>query len=464
MASAASKVIHSSARSTLKSLTSLSGMSSKLSCRRLPNFLKSNNGRHKLPSQALDGSSRMSHHDTCCSLSHLSISTSASGSEAEGHDESTPAAGESTSTTLDTGSSAVTSVDADLKHQRIWVPTSSSMEGSFEEDQIPLFWSDNVVHAANSGTQDLESLLERIESQELEGGRMRAKQYGVLHEDPVDDMRLLTENYTVTSLASALRDREDVLQYCSQLAAQNDIAGLKSTLRLFHPDLVLERRRETRRLDVHRPLNATSLETIRKALMRMPRRVTQAHSRRAGVVIAICHVDGVPSLLLEKRAASLRAHPDEVCLPGGMVCSVADKTIVETCLREMKEEIGGLPFDFHGTPNSQAMGGSGVHVLGVLRCNWGEVHHLVGVAVTPVVCFLSQDLGEVDLEPNAEEVAEVFTIPLSSLLDKSQWIHKEDHAPIFAGGPYAIWGLTGYILERFWKDILMPLNVKGSAS
>ena len=84
--------------------------------------------------------------------------------------------------------------------------------------------------------------------------------------------------------------------------------------------------------------------------------------------------------------------------------------------------------------------------------------------MTPVVCFLSQDLGEVDLEPNAEEVAEVFTIPLSSLLDKSQWIHKEDHAPIFAGGPYAIWGLTGYILERFWKDILMPLNVKGSAS
>lgn len=327
-----------------------------------------------------------------------------------------------------------------------------------------MYWSDNVVHSANSGTQDLESLLERIERQELDGGRMRAKQYGVLHEDPVDDMRLLTENYTVTSLASALRDREDVLQYCAQLAAQNDISSLKSTLRLFHPDLVLERRRETRRLDVRKPLNATSLETIRKALMRMPRRVTQAHSRRAGVVIAICHVGGVPSLLLEKRAASLRAHPDEVCLPGGMVCSVADKTIVETCLREMKEEIGGLAFDFHSSDQKQTMGGSGINVLGVLRCNWGEVHHLVGVAVTPVVCFLNQDLGEVNLEPNADEVAEVFTIPLESLLDKSQWIYKDDHAPIFAGGPYAIWGLTGYILERFWKDILMPLNIKSGGS
>lgn len=395
-------------------------------------------------------------------LNRLSFSTSASQSDAEEHDESTSS--DLPSSPSEASSSAVTSVHPNLTHQRIWVAKSSSTISSSKKSQAPMYWSDNVVHSANSGTQDLESLLERIERQELDGGRMRAKQYGVLHEDPVDDMRLLTENYTVTSLASALRDREDVLQYCAQLAAQNDISSLKSTLRLFHPDLVLERRRETRRLDVRKPLNATSLETIRKALMRMPRRVTQAHSRRAGVVIAICHVGGVPSLLLEKRAASLRAHPDEVCLPGGMVCSVADKTIVETCLREMKEEIGGLAFDFHSSDQKQTMGGSGINVLGVLRCNWGEVHHLVGVAVTPVVCFLNQDLGEVNLEPNADEVAEVFTIPLESLLDKSQWIYKDDHAPIFAGGPYAIWGLTGYILERFWKDILMPLNIKSGGS
>jgi 8-oxo-dGTP pyrophosphatase MutT (NUDIX family) len=236
------------------------------------------------------------------------------------------------------------------------------------------------------------------------------------------------------------------------------------------PDLV-RRRREVRRIDVSKPLNAAALETIRKALMRMPRRVTQAHSRRAGVVITICHVDGVPSLLLEKRSASLRAHPDEVCLPGGMVCSVADRTIVETCLREMKEEIGGLPFDFHNvttsssaSSNSTTMSGTGINVLGVLRCNWGEVHHLVGVAVTPVVCFLCQDLANVKLTPNPDEVAEVFTIPLKSLLDKSQWIYKDDHAPIFMGGPYVIWGLTGYILERFWKDVLLPYNVKSSGS
>jgi 8-oxo-dGTP pyrophosphatase MutT (NUDIX family) len=350
------------------------------------------------------------------------------------------------SSTPESQSAAVRKVDPKHEHQRIWMPNS------LEE---PLFWSEDVVSGSqHSYPHNLSSLLERIEKQEIEGGRMRAKQYGVLHEDPAEDMRLLTENYTVTSLATALRDREDVLQYCSQLAAENNFEDLKKYLENFHPSLVLERRNQKRRLDVNKPLNATSLETIRKTLMRMPRRVTQAHSRRAGVVIAICHVDGVPSLLLEKRSASLRAHPDEVCLPGGMVCSVADKTIVETCLREMKEEIGGLDFDYH-----QAGGSHGVSVLGVLRCNWGEVHHMVGVAVTPVVCFLGQDLAKVDLQPNPDEVAEVFTIPLASLFDKSQWIYKDDHAPIFIGGPYVIWGLTGYILERFLKDVLLPFNI-----
>lgn len=260
-------------------------------------------------------------------------------------------------------SAAVSQVEPDRAHQRIWLPHS------LEE---PLFWSEDVVHGAESNPHDLAKLLERIETQEVGGGRMRSKQYGVLHEDPAVDMRLLTENYTVTSLAAALRDREDVLQHCAVLAEQNEMEALKDYLKMFHPDLVLNRRNQKRQLDVTKPLTATSLETIRKALMRMPRRVVQAHSRRAGVVIPIVHVDGVPSLLLEKRSPDLRAHPDEVCLPGGMVCSVADRTIVETCLREFKEEIGGLEFDYH-----QKGGGShGVSVLGVLRCNWGEVHHM----------------------------------------------------------------------------------------
>ena len=165
---------------------------------------------------------------------------------------------------------------------------------------------------------------------------MRARQNGVLHEDPAVDMRLLIEQYTCNSLASALRDREEMLQIASQMAAENNFEVLKEFLHDCHPDVVLERRQRLRQLCLNEPFNSSSLEIIRKGLMRMPRQVTMAHSKRAGVVIALVHVDGVPSLLLEKRSASLRAHPDEVCLPGGMVCLKGDRTIVETCLREMK--------------------------------------------------------------------------------------------------------------------------------
>mmetsp|Transcript_1401 Transcript_1401/g.2936 ORF Transcript_1401/g.2936 Transcript_1401/m.2936 type:complete len:442 (-) Transcript_1401:895-2220(-) len=394
--------------------------------------------------------------ETCRELSYSASPSSQEAGAYDFHDSGDDAAcntsfDKNEGITTETKSVTASYVDSSMKHQRIWRSDNQSETG-------PLYWTDNVVQSSHDNPHNLVSLLDRIEKQELSGGRMRAKQNGVLHEDPAVDMRLLIENYTVDALASALRDREEMLQTAAQMAAENDFESLKQFLHNCHPDVVLEKRQRLRKLNLKEPLNLASLEIIRKGLMRMPRQVTMSHSRRAGVVIPIVHVDGVPSILFEKRSASLRAHPDEVCLPGGMVCETADRTIVETCLREMKEEIGGFDFEYHRDKG----GTHGVSVLGILRCNWGEVHHLVGVAVTPVVCSFNQDLAEVDLRPNPDEVAEVFTIPLASLMDKRQWIYKDDHAPIFVGGPYAIWGLTGYILESFWKDILLPFSSRSS--
>ena len=184
-------------------------------------------------------------------------------------------------------------------------------------------------------------------------------------------------------------------------------------------------------------------QVLRRALMRMPRAVTTAHAKRAGVCLPLCLVNGVPSLLLEKRARDLRAHANEVCLPGGMVCDIRDQTIARTGIREMQEEVGGL--EEHD-----------IDVLGILRLNWGEVQHLTGIAVTPVVCYLGE-LPE-HLRPNPSEVAEVFTVSLADLVDSKHWVHKEGLAPVFVGGPHVIWGLTGYILQRFRKDVLRPLQ------
>lgn len=340
-------------------------------------------------------------------------------------------------------------------HQRVW---KSGPDGKLEGIQ---YWKERVVDRQGGGKKCIDALINRISDQEGQGaGRMRQIQLGVLHQDPAMDMQMLIDNYTVKAVASALRDREDALQQAAVLAADGRFEELKTFLQIFHPKYVLERRRMQKQTNSHmrydserQPTAApfsddpvTSLHTdasrqvLRKALMRMPRTITTAHSKRAAVCLALCLSDGVPSILLEKRAAHLRSHPDEVCLPGGMVCDIQDQTIVSTSIREMKEEIGGLDED-----------GTLIEVIGILRLNWGEVQHLTGIAVTPVVCYL----GELpdSLAPNPDEVSEIFTIPLTDLLDKSLWVHKEGLAPIFVGGPHMIWGLTGYILERLAVEL-----------
>lgn len=316
-------------------------------------------------------------------------------------------------------------------------------QGKETEERIPLYWDQAV---GDTDHVNMRNLIDRIGIQEKRGGRMRQRKLGVLREDPKEDMRLLIENYTVPALASALRDREDVLQLCATLLAEQKIDELSVILRPFERQYVEMRRRREINLDLSNGFDAPSLEMLRKGLNRMPRRVSQAHQRRAGVVLPLCNVDNVPCILFEKRSAQLRAHADEVCLPGGMVSTSNDRSIVATCLREMHEEIEGL-------------GEANIITLGVLRCNWGEVHHLVGVAVTPVVCYIGE-IGDKDLRPNSDEVAECFTVPLSLFLDHDRWVRKPDFAPIFTGGPHMIWGLTGYIVNRFVKDILARYRVQ----
>ena len=50
-----------------------------------------------------------------------------------------------------------------------------------------------------------------------------------------------------------------------------------------------------------------------------------------------------------------------------------------------------------------------------------QVHHLVGVAVTPVVCFLGE-IGESKLNLNSDEVSECFSVPLELFLDRERCV------------------------------------------
>ena len=98
------------------------------------------------------------------------------------------------------------------------------------------------------------------------------------------------------------------------------------------------------------------------------------------------------SILLTQRSRKLRRHAGQYALPGGKVD--ADESIIEAALRELSEELG---LTLHQDS-----------VLGLLD----DMPTQSGFNITPVVVWIeSQD----SLNPNPDEVAKVYQIPLAEL-------------------------------------------------
>ncbi|CAB1098651.1 unnamed protein product [Ectocarpus sp. CCAP 1310/34] len=317
----------------------------------------------------------------------------------------------------------------DERAHKIWV-TGDGVGDSVSEHE----WAER---ASGSGKEDTAV----IQFHSLkEAALRRFEGFGVIKEDKAEDIHTLVESFTAPALAAALRDRETALHMCAHLLEQGDLSGVRKVLLPFTAKQVAESRRALGRLDLEpEGFTKTHMYALRKVLQRLPRHVTTLTEQRASVMVPLCNVDGVASVLFTKRSGNLRAYKNDVCFPGGKVDIGQDQHIIQTAVREMGEEIGILE--------------SSVDVLGVLRCDWSEVASLIGVAVTPVVGFLG-NLSLEQIHPNPDEVSHCFTIPVRFLLQEDRWQVNKYAAPAFVGGPYQIWGLTGYILRRLVNDVL----------
>ncbi|XP_015424441.1 PREDICTED: LOW QUALITY PROTEIN: nucleoside diphosphate-linked moiety X motif 8 [Myotis davidii] len=129
--------------------------------------------------------------------------------------------------------------------------------------------------------------------------------------------------------------------------------------------------------------------------------------------------------------------------PGGK-CDPADQDVVHTALRETREELGlAVPED---------------HVWGVLQPVYDQAKN----TVVPVLAGVGP-LDPQSLQPNPEEVEEVFALPLAHLLQVQNqgYTHfcKGGHfrytMPVFLHGPHRVWGLTAIITE-FTLQVLVP--------
>jgi 8-oxo-dGTP pyrophosphatase MutT (NUDIX family) len=141
-----------------------------------------------------------------------------------------------------------------------------------------------------------------------------------------------------------------------------------------------------------------------------------------------------PTMLFTRRTATLARHAGQVSFPGGRA-EPADLSLVETALRETKEETG--------------IAAGHVTVAGFLDA----YETGTGFAILPVVGLLTEGFA---LLPEPAEVDEIFEIPLAFLLDQAnrkrdsrEWQGKRREFYVFEYGTHYVWGATAAILSNF---------------
>lgn len=164
---------------------------------------------------------------------------------------------------------------------------------------------------------------------------------------------------------------------------------------------------------------------------------TVSSFKAASVLIPLVMRDEGLSLLLTHRAAHLNNHAGQISFPGGRV-EITDASSTETALREAQEEIG--------------LDRQHVEVIGSLP----QYRTATGYDVTPVIGLIQPPFS---LTPDSFEVASIFEVPLSFLMDAKNHQRRSVEMPNGAGTrtfyamPYQqhfIWGATAGMLRNLF--------------
>lgn len=166
--------------------------------------------------------------------------------------------------------------------------------------------------------------------------------------------------------------------------------------------------------------------------------VDDAELTPAAVLFPIVLREGGISVLLTQRTEHLKDHPGQISFPGGRF-EPEDASPAHTALREAEEEIG--------------LSSSHVEIVGYLP----EYRTITGYRVTPVVAFLTPPF---DLRPDPYEVARIFEVPLSFLMDTAN--HQRHSLPYrgkirhYIAMPYRehfIWGATAGMIATLARAL-----------
>jgi 8-oxo-dGTP pyrophosphatase MutT (NUDIX family) len=178
-----------------------------------------------------------------------------------------------------------------------------------------------------------------------------------------------------------------------------------------------------------------AIQTIRdKIANRSPQRLQIPGFIPAAIIIPFFNIENEAHLLLTLRTDNVEHHKGQVAFPGG-AREELDKGLRDTALRETYEEVG-IPPEI-------------VNIIGQLD----DFPTITNFLVTPYAATIPYPYP---YEINKEEVAEILEVPLALFLSDKAFEMKEKN---YEGKTYpvyyyhfkhaVIWGVTGFIINRF---------------
>jgi 8-oxo-dGTP pyrophosphatase MutT (NUDIX family) len=166
---------------------------------------------------------------------------------------------------------------------------------------------------------------------------------------------------------------------------------------------------------------------------RTPRKLEQHHEGRAAVLVPIFHKEDDYFFLLTQRTHTVETHKGQISFPGGVAES--NETLSRTALRETWEEIG--------------LTADRIEVLG----EFDEYLSVTGLIVTP---FLARIDSPFALNPNPNEVEQIFQVPLSLFRNESclrveirRRFDRDLPVYFYNFQGRDVWGLTAQIIRDF---------------
>ena len=167
--------------------------------------------------------------------------------------------------------------------------------------------------------------------------------------------------------------------------------------------------------------------------------------RQSAVMLLLYPKNDTLYLAYFKRPEYDGPHSGQIAFPGGKA-EMQDISLLETALRETKEEFGIVP--------------ETINVLGALTKIYIPVSNM---EVSPFVGFIA---STPIFMPNKDEVSYIIELPVSTLLDdtvkkrETKFRHgMEIETPMYVYNKEEIWGATAMITSEF-EEILRSIPIK----